>query len=102
MGRLKFPLSIALPGYASCSWRDNEGDLIAVGLWTPDGSTAVANVCGSVRQAGPERLWDTVEDLAKTFVVEPERAAFLLSVTPTPQTVSCGRGGPSWSLPTAT
>ncbi|MEW2087258.1 methyltransferase domain-containing protein [Streptomyces sp. NPDC005283] len=100
LGRLKFPASVALPGYGSCSWRDGDGQLEAVGLWTPDGSTAIAHVSGTVRQYGPQRPWDTVEDLAKVFNSEPDRADFLLTVTPTGQTVSYGdRGGPSWSLP---
>lgn len=100
LGRLNFPASLALPGYSSCSWRDDEGELEAVGLWTPDGSTAVAHVSGGVRQYGPQRLWDTVEDLAKVFDGEPARDDFRVTITPTRQTVSYGDvGGPSWGLP---
>ncbi|RZB13373.1 hypothetical protein StrepF001_44535 [Streptomyces sp. F001] len=91
----------ALPGYSSCSWRDEEGQLKAVGLWTSDGSTAVVDVSGAVRQYGPQRLWDTVEDLAKAFDDEPARDDFRLTTTPTRQVVSYGGvGGPSWVLPT--
>ncbi|MFD9463108.1 methyltransferase domain-containing protein [Streptomyces sp. NPDC060027] len=100
LGRLKFPASVALPGYTSCSWRTQDGDLDAVGLWTPDGSTAIAHTSGSVRQIGPQKLWDTVEDLAKIFGDEPERNAFVLTVTPTRQTVFYeDADGPSWALP---
>ncbi|MET9894690.1 hypothetical protein ABZZ47_31655 [Streptomyces sp. NPDC006465] len=70
------------------------------GLWTPDGSTAIAHTSGSVRQIGPQKLRDTVEDLAKFFGDEPERDAFLLAVTPTRQTVFYeDTDGPSWALP---
>ncbi|MFC4612252.1 hypothetical protein ACFO9E_31550 [Streptomyces maoxianensis] len=101
LGRLKFPASVALPGYSSCSWRDADGHLDAVGVWTPDGSTAIAHVSGAVRQIGPQRLWDTVEDLAKVFDDEPPRDEFILTVTPTHQAVSYGDpDGSSWALPT--
>ncbi|MGW3668157.1 hypothetical protein [Streptomyces sp. NPDC005141] len=102
LGRLKFPASLALPGYTSCSWPTQDGDFDAVGLWTPDGSTAIAHASGSVRQVGPQKLWDTIEDLAKIFGHEPERDAFLLTVTPTRQTVFYeDTDGPSWALPVA-
>ena len=61
LDRLKFPLSLALPGYNSCSWRDDEGHVTGVGLWVEDGSTASVHRTGKVRQIGPRRLWDTVE-----------------------------------------
>ncbi|MGW3667059.1 hypothetical protein [Streptomyces sp. NPDC005141] len=38
LGRLKFPSSVALPGCTSCSWRTQDGDLDAAGLWTLGGS----------------------------------------------------------------
>jgi protein-L-isoaspartate O-methyltransferase len=99
LGRLNFPLSIALPGFTSCSWRDEEGNLEAVGLWTPDGSTAVARTTGTVQQAGPQRVWDTVEEVAKTILGEPDRSEFVLTVSPAGQIVSHGPDGPSWTLP---
>ncbi|MET9406036.1 hypothetical protein ABZX90_09680 [Streptomyces sp. NPDC002935] len=100
LGRLKFPASLALPGYTSCSWRTEGNELYGVGLWTPDGSTAISHTPGAVRQIGPQRLWDTVEDLAKIFGDEPGREAFLLTVTPTRQTVFYeDTDGPSWVLP---
>ncbi len=99
LGRLKFPASLALPGYVSCSWKDTDGNLESVGLWTPDGSTATAHVSGAVRQCGPRRLWDTVEDLAKSFTGTPDLEDFNLVITPTGQVVSYGaNGGPSWAL----
>ncbi|MER5465827.1 methyltransferase domain-containing protein [Streptomyces sp. NPDC002668] len=101
LGRLKFPASVALPGFTSCSWHDNDGELEAAGLWTADGSTAIAHTSGAVRQIGPRRLWDTIEDLAKIFGEEPARDDFLLTITPTRQTVTYADiDGPSWALPT--
>ncbi|MFJ6069726.1 hypothetical protein ACIQFU_02605 [Streptomyces sp. NPDC093065] len=100
LGRLKFPASVALPGYHSCSWNNAEGELETVGLWTPDGSTATAHVSGAVRQCGPQRLWDTVEALAEVFDGEPAREDFRLTITPTRQVMSYkGPHGPSWELP---
>jgi protein-L-isoaspartate(D-aspartate) O-methyltransferase len=105
LGRLRFPLSIALPGFTSCSWRDDEGNLEAIGLWTPDGSTAVARTTGTVQQTGPQRVWDMVENLAETITGEPERSEFLLTVSPDGQTVNYGPDGPdgpdgpAWALP---
>ncbi|MEU0786689.1 methyltransferase domain-containing protein [Streptomyces sp. NPDC006173] len=101
LGRLKFAASVALPGLTSCSWRSEQGEVDAVGLWTPDGSTAVAHGSGAVRQIGPQRLWDTVEKLAKEFTDEPARDAFLVTITPTRQIVYYeDTDGPSWPLPT--
>lgn len=101
LGRLKFPASIALPGYNSCSWKDDKGNLEAVGVWTPDGSTATAHASGAVRQCGPQRLWDRIEHLAKVFEGEPSREEFRVTITPTQQTVSYGDAdGASWDLPT--
>ncbi len=100
LDRLKFPASLALPGYVTCSWKDTDGNLESVGLWTPDGATATAHVSGAVRQCGPQRLWDTVEDLAKSFTGTPDLEDFHLTITPTGQVVSYrADGGPSWALP---
>ncbi|MGW1067446.1 methyltransferase domain-containing protein [Streptomyces aureus] len=100
LGRLKFPASLALPGYASCQWHTDSGELHGVGLWTPDGSTATVHTSGAVRQIGPQKLWDTVENLAKIFGDEPARDAFLLNITPNRQTVFYeDTDGPSWALP---
>lgn len=100
LDRLRFTLSIALPGYTSCSWRDDQGELSAVGLWTEDGSTAVARVSGEVRQIGPQRLWDVVEDLAAAFDGTPQRDDFRVTITPTEQTVWYREpDGPAWTLP---
>ncbi|MFF1685334.1 MULTISPECIES: methyltransferase domain-containing protein [unclassified Streptomyces] len=102
--RLKFPLSIALPGYTSCSWKDDLGEVTAVGLWTADGSVATVDSAGTVRQSGPRRLWDSVEKLAATFTEDIEIAHddFRVAITPTRQTVTYREpGGPSWHLPSA-
>ncbi|WP_326772986.1 methyltransferase domain-containing protein [Streptomyces sp. NBC_01445] len=100
LDRLTFAMSIALPGYTSSSWHDDKGQLEAVGLWLPDGSTAVADASGHVRQSGPSRVWDTVEDLAKTLPPHIDRPDFCVTVTPIRQTVTYGEpSGPSWHLP---
>ncbi|MFD5627925.1 methyltransferase domain-containing protein [Streptomyces sp. NPDC127072] len=100
LDRLRFPLSIALPGHNSCSWRDDDGKLTAVGLWAEDGSTATAHVSGAVRQIGPRRLWDVVEDLAAAFPGVPRREEFRVTVTPSRQTVWYeSPDGPTWELP---
>jgi hypothetical protein len=100
LGRLRFPASLALPGYTSCQWYTDSGEFHGVGLWTPDGSTATVLTSGAVRQIGPQKLWDTVEDLAKIFGDEPARDAFLLNITPNRQTVYYeDTDGPSWALP---
>ncbi|MCX4548714.1 hypothetical protein [Streptomyces sp. NBC_01500] len=102
LDRLKLPLSLALPGYNSCSWRDESGELTGVGLWTEDGSTATAHVSGKVRQIGPQRLWDKVEELASVFPEgAPAREEFGLTITSEGQRVWYREPeGPSWALPT--
>lgn len=102
LDQLKFPLSLALPGYNSCSWRDEGGNLTSIGLWTEDGSIAVAHVVGHARQTGPRKLWDTVEELAALFPQgAPAREDFALTITPAHQSVWYRElAGPSWTLPT--
>ncbi|WLQ33994.1 methyltransferase domain-containing protein [Streptomyces castrisilvae] len=100
LDRLRFPLSLALPGHRSCSWRDEAGEVSGVGLWTEDGSTATVHVSGRARQTGPRRLWDTVEELASVFPDgAPAREDFGLTVTPAGQRAWYrGPDGPSWVL----
>lgn len=100
LDRLAFPLSLALPGYRSCTWSDDDGRPSAVGIWTTDGSVARASLDGTVRQAGPRALWEHVEQLADLFPEgEPARDNFGLTVTPDVQRVWYGTGeGPSWRL----
>ncbi|MCX0244046.1 methyltransferase domain-containing protein [Streptomyces drozdowiczii] len=100
LDRLKFPLSLALPGYRSCSWRDDEGEVTGVGLWTEDGSTATLHASGRARQIGPRRLWDAVEELSSVFPDgTPAREDFGLTVTPAGQRVWYGEAdGRSWAL----
>ncbi|MGW5433899.1 methyltransferase domain-containing protein [Streptomyces sp. NPDC004059] len=100
LGRLRFPLSLALPGHTTCSWRGEDGELTAVGIWMEDGSTATAHVSGKVRQVGPRRLWDVVDSLAETFADEPQRQEFHINITPSRQTVWYRTiDGPAWDLP---
>ncbi|HCA86503.1 MAG TPA: hypothetical protein DEQ61_13950 [Streptomyces sp.] len=102
LDRLRFPLSLALPGYSSCSWRDETGEVTGVGLWTEDGSTATVHVSGKARQIGPQRLWDKVEELASAFPEgTPARENFGLTITPEHQWAWYREPeGPSWSLAT--
>ncbi|MFE6894823.1 methyltransferase domain-containing protein [Streptomyces sp. NPDC057694] len=100
LDRLKFALSIALPGYTTCSWKDDDGRLEAVGIWTPDGSAAIAQASGQVRQAGPRRVWDAVEEASRVLPEQIEREDFELTITPAGQLVTYGGvDGPSWHLP---
>jgi hypothetical protein len=101
LDRWRFPLSLALPGYSSCSWRSEDGEVTGVGLWTEDGSTASVHVNGQVRQIGPRRLWDTVEELASLFPDgEPAREDFGVTITPSVQHVWFrGEKGATWNLP---
>ncbi|MBD0740173.1 methyltransferase domain-containing protein [Streptomyces sp. CBMA29] len=100
--RWRFPLSLALPGYSSCSWRSDDGEVTGVGLWTEDGSTVSAHTNGHVRQTGPRRLWNTVEALASLFPAgRPAREEFGITITPSNQRVWHGDPrGVSWNLPT--
>lgn len=97
----RFPLSLALPGYHSCSWRTDDGEVTGIGLWTQDGSTASAHVSGEVRQIGPQRLWDVVEDVAARFPGgRPAREDFGITITPSTQRIWYGSpdGPASWEL----
>lgn len=100
--RLSFPMSLAMPDYTSCTWVDDDGTPNALGLWTGDGSTATATMNGKVRQIGPRRLWDELEQLAAVFpnTDSPSREDFGVTVTPDGQRVWYGApDGPSWTLP---
>ncbi|MEY9941529.1 methyltransferase domain-containing protein [Streptacidiphilus sp. MAP5-3] len=100
--RLQFPLALALPGYRSCTWSDSSGDVTAVGIWTPDGSTATARTDGAVRQIGPRRLWDVIEELHTTFATTPARDEFGLTLTAERQRAWWrAKDGPGWDLPEA-
>lgn len=97
--RLQFPLALALPGYRSCTWSDENGAVSAVGLWTPDGSTATAHVDGTLRQIGPRHLWDTVEELHQLFDADPVREDFGLTVNHERQWAWWRtESGPGWDL----
>lgn len=102
LDRLSFPMSLAMPDYTSCTWVDDDGTPSALGLWTGDGSTATATMTGSVRQIGPRRLWDELEQLAATFgdTDSVSREDFGITVAPNGQRVWYrAENGPSWALP---
>ncbi|MFP8961557.1 methyltransferase domain-containing protein [Streptomyces nanhaiensis] len=100
--RLEFPLSLTMPGYRSCTWnREDDGTVESLGLWTPDGSIARVGADGTVRQAGPRRLWETVEELHRQFPdTAPARDSFGITVTSGRRRVWLGDPrGPGWDLP---
>ncbi|MFB7906401.1 methyltransferase domain-containing protein [Kitasatospora sp. NPDC056076] len=97
--RLEFPLGLALPGSRTCSWTGSDGSVSAVGIWTPDGSTATAGRDGSVRQVGPRRLWDVVEKLNEQFTTAPIREDFGLTVTPERQWTWWKSEETGWDVP---
>ncbi|ARQ72244.1 hypothetical protein CAG99_09050 [Streptomyces marincola] len=101
LDRLSFPMSLAMPDYTSCTWMDDDGAPNAIGLWTGDGSTATATMTGKVRQVGPRRLWEELEQLAVTFgdIDRVAREDFGITVTPDGQRVWYGtEDGPFWAL----
>ncbi|MBN3931171.1 methyltransferase domain-containing protein [Streptomyces verrucosisporus] len=100
--RLEFLVSVTMPGYQWCVWNSgDDGTGESLGLWTPDGSIARVHADGTVRQAGPRRLWETVEELHRQFPdTAPARDAFGITATPHRQWVWLGDPqGPSWDLP---
>ncbi|MEV7023353.1 methyltransferase domain-containing protein [Kitasatospora sp. NPDC093558] len=101
LDRLRFPLALALPGYRSCTWSDDAtGELEALGIWMPDGSTATAHVDGTVRQLGLTGLWDVIEQLDSQFSTTPAREDFGLTLTPATQRAWWkSEDGPGWELP---
>ncbi|RII07983.1 Protein-L-isoaspartate O-methyltransferase [Streptomyces sp. YIM 130001] len=96
--RIGFPLSLALPRHTTCSWKNPAGQIEAVAIWLPDGSTALADTDGTVRQTGPRRLWDIVEGLAQRLPQSVERHDVHLTVTPTEQTATHTPSGTHWPL----
>ncbi|MFJ3218963.1 methyltransferase domain-containing protein [Kitasatospora sp. NPDC086801] len=97
--RLEFPLALALPGYRTCTWGGDAGGATAVGIWTPDGATATVSWDGSVRQIGPRKLWDTVEELSEQFDDAPRREDFGLTITPERQRSWWKNEETGWDLP---
>ncbi|MEV0262095.1 methyltransferase domain-containing protein [Streptomyces sp. NPDC050617] len=101
LDRLRFPVSLALSGYGSCVWSGEGGGVQALGLWTPDGSVATAHTDGTVRQGGPRRLWDAVEEISELFPhgAVPAREDFGLTLSPDRQRAWFQRpDGPGWEL----
>jgi protein-L-isoaspartate O-methyltransferase len=78
----RFLVSLTVPGIAFASERNDEGQVIGVELWAPDGSWARAEH-GAVSQAGPSRIWDAVEAAHALYTANgrPGRQRFGLTVT---------------------
>ncbi|MFB7905824.1 methyltransferase domain-containing protein [Kitasatospora sp. NPDC056076] len=96
-------LSIVLPGLGQSTECDGHQHVTACQLWADDGSWARVEA-GTVRQCGPRRLWDTVEEAYAVWVEQgrPGRDRYGITVTPDGQRVWIGDpGGPSWLLPAA-
>ncbi|MGW4662145.1 ATP-grasp peptide maturase system methyltransferase [Streptosporangium sandarakinum] len=71
-------------------------------LWDMGTGSLAEVTSGTVRQRGPLRLWDAVEDAVLTWRAagSPDQTAFGLTVTPGRQYVWLGDpDGPSWNLP---
>ncbi|MGW5485650.1 methyltransferase domain-containing protein [Streptosporangium sandarakinum] len=71
-------------------------------LWDVGTGSLAEGTSGTVRQRGPLRLWDAVEDAVLTWRAagSPDQTAFGLTVTPGRQCVWLGEpDGPSWNLP---
>ncbi|MDQ8707225.1 protein-L-isoaspartate(D-aspartate) O-methyltransferase [Streptomyces sp. LHD-70] len=77
-----FLLSLALPGAATSTDLDDTGQVTGCRMWTADGSWARAST-RTVRQAGPGRLWDVVEDAYDWWLCNgrPVRERFGATVT---------------------
>lgn len=80
------------------------GEVFLVDVATGSQATTRPDPAGGwqVRQHGPLRLWDAVEDAVLTWqrAGAPHQSAFGLTVTPTGQRVWLGEpDGPSWNLP---
>ncbi|MGK5529089.1 hypothetical protein [Streptomyces sp. URMC 129] len=81
-----FVLSLALPETAHALELDESGRMTGCRLWARDGSSAYLDR-GRVAQAGPRRLWDTVEKALAWFESNacPPRDRFGVTVTPDAQ-----------------
>ncbi|GAA3820827.1 methyltransferase domain-containing protein [Streptomyces coacervatus] len=78
----RFVLSLVAPDTASASERGADGRVMAVELWSADGSWARAEG-ETVRQAGPRLLWDAVEAAHELYIEHdcPARERFGVTVT---------------------
>ncbi|MDI3422961.1 methyltransferase domain-containing protein [Streptomyces luteolus] len=87
-----FLLSLALPGAATSTDLDDTDRITGCRIWTPDGSWARAST-RTVRQAGPQRLWDVVEDAYDWWLCNgrPARERFGVTVTRAGTAVWLGR-----------
>jgi protein-L-isoaspartate O-methyltransferase len=97
----RFLMSLIAPGISIASEQDDTGEFTAVELWAKDGSWARAEN-GIARQAGPQRLWDVIEeaDALHEEHGRPARQRFGLTVIPDSQHVWLDSpDGPRWHLP---
>ncbi|SFK36344.1 protein-L-isoaspartate(D-aspartate) O-methyltransferase [Streptomyces pini] len=79
----RFVQSLVLPGIGDANEVDDEGNTIGYRMWGLDGSWA--HVEGStVRQSGPRRLWDAVEEAHTWFESHgrPARERFGVTIAP--------------------
>lgn len=97
----RFLVSLAAPNIAFSTERDDAGQFTAIELWGADGAWArVEN--DVVRQAGPRRLWNAIEDAHALYEQHgrPGRERFGMTVTPHGQYAWLNSpDGPSWQLP---
>ncbi|MGW7003986.1 hypothetical protein ACWGCW_14480 [Streptomyces sp. NPDC054933] len=97
----RFLMSLVVPGISIGSEQD-DGAFTAVELWGEDGSWGRAEN-GIVRQAGPRRLWDMIEEAHAVYEAHgrPGRERFGLTVTQDSQHAWLDSpDGPQWHLPT--
>ncbi|WP_269858736.1 methyltransferase domain-containing protein [Streptomyces sp. RPT161] len=97
----RFLMSLVVPGVSIASEQDDTGAFRAVELWGRDGSWGRAEN-GTVRQAGPRRLWDMVEEAHAVYEEHghPGRERFGLTVTADRQHAWLDSpDGPQWHLP---
>ena len=95
-----FLLSVAVPGIRFAPEEGPGGSVGVCVAWRADGSWARVEH-GTVRQAGPVRLWDAVEAAHACYTDHgrPGRQRFGLTVTPDAQRVWLDTpDGPSWPL----
>ncbi|WP_335983382.1 protein-L-isoaspartate(D-aspartate) O-methyltransferase [Streptomyces sp. CA2R106] len=79
----RFVGSLALGEFSDATELDHDGSAVGYRVWTPDGSLAHVKG-GTVRQAGPRKLWDVLE-LAHTWFQShgnPSRDRFGTTISP--------------------
>ncbi|NML53353.1 methyltransferase domain-containing protein [Streptomyces sp. R302] len=97
----RFLVSVVAPGLVWQYDLTQEGKPEAARVWAPDGSIASLAADGSVREAGPRRLWALIEDAHDVFVDadSPGPGRYGVSVTGPEQRVWLDEpGGHGWGL----